>query len=134
MKFLNTFVPLVLGISLLTCNKDDQHRGPNQNTTHFVGKWTGTFGYDTCGSGNYFSIRIKQDGVFEELGNTGIVKGAGTWIIEGNTLKASYKMAFSPFNQYTIIAAINSAWNIEGSWGYDNDGTDGGHILLNRQQ
>jgi hypothetical protein len=43
-------------------------------------------------------------------------------------------MKFSPFNEYTVLATVNSATGkIEGSWGYDDDGADGGKILLVKQ-
>ena len=63
-----------------------------------------------------------------------MAKGEGTYKIKGNTLKGTYKMKFSPFNQYSVIATINpTTGKIEGSWGYDDSGDDGGKILLSKQ-
>jgi hypothetical protein len=54
--------------------------------------------------------------------------------VQGSTLKGTYKMLFSPFNEYCVLVTHNqSTGKIEGSWGYDKNGSDGGKILLAKQ-
>ena len=136
MSFLKTFaLLLILGSSFVACKKDDNDKpGSNPDAAPFIGKWTGTFGYDNSNSGYFFAINVKADGVIQELNASGVAKGQGTWTLQGTTLKGSYKMLFSPFNQYSVITKVNaSTGKMEGSWGYDGDGGDGGQILLTKQ-
>ena len=134
MKFLKhlTYV-LLLSTAFLACKKD-KASSENPAATKFYGKWVGSFGFDEDVTGYFFSVNVKPDGVFQELNSSSVAKGEGTWKIEGNILRGNYKMKFSPFNEYTVLATINaSTGKMEGSWGYDGDGTDGGKILLEKQ-
>ena len=134
MKYLKhlTYV-LLLSTAFVACKKDKAST-ENPGAVKFQGKWTGTFGFDSENAGYFFSLNVKPDGTFQELNSSGVAKGEGSWKIEGNTLRGNYKMKFSPFNEYTVLPIINTATGkMEGSWGYDDDGTDGGKILLDKQ-
>jgi hypothetical protein len=133
MKSLRQFAcVLLLSTAFLACKKD---KGPSTdpNATKFYGKWVGTYGYDSEMTGYFFSLLIKSDGVIQELNSSGSAKSNGTWSMHGTTLKGTYKMNFAPYSQYSVIATINAATGkMEGSWGYEGNGADGGKTLLTK--
>lgn len=135
MKILKHFASvLLLSTIFLACKKDNNGPSTDPNATKFIGKWVGTYGFDSDVSGYFFALNIKSDGVIQELNSSGVAKGEGTWTMQGNTLKGTYKMKFSPFNEYSVLATVNtSTGKIEGSWGYDDNGADGGKMLLSKQ-
>lgn len=136
MKSLKSFaLLLLLGIAFAACKKDkDESSFNNAGSEPFIGKWTGTYGFDSNVPSYFFSLNIKADGVIQELNSSGVAKGEGTWTMQGNTLKGVYKMKFSPYNEYSVLATFQaSTGKIEGTWGYDANGADGGKILLSKQ-
>jgi len=135
MKILkNLAYVLLLSTAFVACKKDKASTSNDPNAQKFFGKWVGTYGFDSDVTGYYFSLNIKSDGTFQELNSSGVAKGQGSWTMQGNTLRGNYKMLFSPYNEYTVLATVNSTTGkIEGSWGYDGSGTDGGKILLVKQ-
>ena len=135
MKILKHFASvLLLSTIFLACNKDNDGPKTDPNAAKFFGKWVGTYGFDSDVPGYFFALNIKSDGVIQELNSSGVAKGEGSWTIQGSTLKGVYKMKFSPFNEYSVLATVNSATGkIEGTWGFDSNGADGGKILLTKQ-
>ena len=135
-------VHIIAGLFLLVtvfaaCSKDDSTSPAPlpAGSGAFIGKWTGNYGFDSETPAIYFALNIKADGVIQELNSSGVAKGEGSWTMQGNVLKGTYTMKFSPYNKYSVQAVVNSSTGkIEGTWGYDNDGTDGGKILLTKQQ
>ena len=135
MEFLKGFVfVLLLSTAFIACKKDNDKENNSASSAQFIGKWVGTYGFDNEVPDNFFSMNIKSDGVIQELNSSGVAKGQGTWIMQGTILKGTYKMLFSPYNEYSVIATVNQAsGKIEGSWGYDKNGSDGGKIILAKQ-
>jgi len=135
MRSLKSFaLLLILSTAFLACKKDKDESSNQAGSESFMGKWTGTYGFDNDFPGYFFSLNIKSDGVIQELNSSGVAKGEGTWTMQGSALKGVYKMKFSPYNEYSVIATFNPATGkIEGTWGYDNNGADGGKILLAKQ-
>ena len=124
---------LLLTSVFAACKKDKDSSPSNSEAQQFYGKWVGTYGFDNDVPGYFFSLNIQSDGTIQELKSNGDAKGQGTWKVEGSVLKGTYKMLFSPFNEYSVIATVNSSTGkIEGTWGYDGDGSDGGKILLTK--
>ena len=124
---------LLLSTAFVACKKD-KASSENPAATKFHGKWVGTFGFDEDVTGYFFSLNVEPGGVIQELNFSGVATGEGTWKIEGNTLKGNYKMKFSPFNEYSVVAIINqTTGKMEGSWGYDGNGTTGGKMLLEKK-
>ena len=135
MKLLkSTALVLFFATLFVACKKDKDQPSDAITAIPFMGKWTGTYGFDNETPGYFFSLNIKSGGVIQELNSSGVAKGEGTYKMQGNTLKGTYKMKFSPYNQYSVIAVINpTTGKIEGTWGYDDSGNDGGKILLSKQ-
>jgi len=135
MKSLCFTILLFLGFSLVACNKDKDSAIPSNNGSpaSFIGKWTGKYGFSNDVPDHFFSLNIKTDGEIQELNSSGVAKGKGTWVMQGNTLKGNYKMLFIPFSEYSVIVTVNPSGQMEGTWGYDKDGTDGGKLLLAKQ-
>jgi len=136
MKLLKCFAfVLLLSTAFVACKKDNDgisSTPPNPSASPFTGKWIGKFGFNDETPNAFFSLNIKSNGEIQELNSSGVAKGKGTYTIEGSVLKGTYKMVFSPFNEYSVIATVNAAGKMEGSWGYDKNGTDGGKILLSK--
>jgi hypothetical protein len=135
MKFFKRLAVVLLIASVFTaCKKDKDSSSSNSEAQQFYGKWVGTYGFDNDVPAYFFSLNIASDGSIQELNSSGVAKGQGTWKVTGSTLKGTYKMLFSPYNEYSVIATINSSTGkMEGSWGYDDNGSDGGKILLSKQ-
>ena len=135
MKFLKSAAMiLLLSITFIACDKDNDDSKPNGNSSKFIGKWVGTYGFGSSNSDDYFALNIKSNGDIQEIGeHSGAATGQGTWKMEGNTLVGDYKMLWSPFNQYGVRVTINAAGKMEGTWGSDGSTTDGGKVLLIKQ-
>ena len=125
---------LLLTSVFTACKKDKDSSSHSPEAQQFFGKWVGTYGFDNDVPGYFFSLNIKADGTIQELKSNGDAKGQGTWTVQGSVLKGNYKMTFSPYNEYSVVATVNaSTGKIEGSWGYDGNGSDGGKIALVKQ-
>ena len=125
---------LLLASAFTACKKDKDSASSNHDDQKYFGKWVGTYGFDNDIPGYFFSLNIKSNGTIQELKSNGDPNGEGTWKMEGSTLKGTYKMLFSPYNEYSVVATVNSSTGkIEGTWGYDDDGADGGKIVLSKQ-
>ena len=125
---------LFMSAAFLACKKDKESTPGTAGSANLIGKWVGSYGFDSDVPGYFFSLNIKSDGVIQELTSAGAAKGEGTWSMQGTTLKGVYTMKFSPYNEYSVLVSFNSSTGkIEGSWGYDDNGADGGKILLAKQ-
>ena len=130
MKLLNTFSLVVLSLSLfIACSKNSDV--PYTAET-MQGKWIGNYGFDNDAPTHFFSIQIKPGGVIQELNSSGVAKGAGTWKLEGNTIKGTWKMLFAPYNEYSLSVSVNGNGQMVGTWGYDKDPADGGKVLMSK--
>lgn len=118
-------------VSFVSCKKDSNNTTASSET--FTGKWTGKYGFGAETPNNFFSLNIKPDGEIQELNSSGVAKGKGNWTVQGKTLKGTYKMLFSPFNEYSVLVTVNTEGKMQGSWGYDSNGTDGGLLTLSKQ-
>ena len=125
---------VLLASAFTACKKEKDALSSNPEAQKYLGKWVGNYGFDNDVPGYFFSLNINSNGSIQELKSNGDPKGEGTWKMDGATLKGTYKMLFSPYNEYSVEATINSSTGkLEGTWGYDGDGTDGGKILLSKQ-
>jgi hypothetical protein len=124
-------ITLVVSTAFLACKKDSSK--PSTSPA-IAGVYDGKYGFDTETPGNDYTLNVRADGVIQEIGqSSGHATGQGTWQLNGNTLTATYKMLFSPYNQYSIVATFDAATGkLTGTWGYDNNGTDGGKIDMKK--
>jgi hypothetical protein len=120
-------ITLVVSSAFLACKKDSSKPS---TTPAIAGLYDGKYGFDNETPDSDYTLNITANGVIEEIGqSSGKPTGQGTWQLNGNTLTATYKMLFSPYNQYSIVATFDAAkGKLTGTWGYDNSGTDGGKI------
>ncbi|MBC7947313.1 MAG: hypothetical protein H7Y42_05500 [Chitinophagaceae bacterium] len=124
MKFLKlSILTTVFSICVLACNKDSDGTASQP----IAGKWVGTYGFGNESPAIYYAFNIKSNGVIEELSQSGNSKGSGTWNLNGNTFTAHYQWK-APLNTiYTVIATYDVATGkLTGTWGYDDDGDNGG--------
>ena len=90
------------------------------------------------GTGNnapssFYSFNVKENGVLEELNNSGMVVGTGTWTISGETFKGKYLTVF-PTASYSVKATFDLTTDkLTGTWGYGDSETDGGKWFMNKE-
>ena len=122
MKFLKFAVAaLLFPMFLLSCSKDNDTASPVE------GKWQGLYGNDGGVPSYLYRLNVRHGGVIEELNSAGMVKGSGSWNFSGNTFTAHYQWK-APLNTvFTIKATYDPSTNkLTGTWGFDDDATDGG--------
>jgi hypothetical protein len=120
---------LLLTVSFVACKKDSEPKSAGS----FEGTWKGKFGFGNDEPEGFIGFNIKSGGLFQEIGaSSGNPIGEGTWTMAGTTLKATYKMLFSPFNEYSVSINVDQAGLMTGTWGYDKSATDGGKVKLNK--
>ena len=130
MKMLKSLTLIVLFLPLVfACSKSNDAPSPAES---MHGKWIGTYGFDNENPTHYFSLNIKPGGIFQELNGSGVAKGQGSWILQGNVIKANWKMLFAPYNEYSASISLNASGQIIGTWGYDKDPSDGGKVLMSK--
>lgn len=122
---------LAIATGFVACNKDSDDVTPSPVEGTYVGKYG--FGNDTPDLD--FIFKVSPGGIFQEISaSTGNVKGQGTWSVNGNTLTATYTMLFSPYNKYSVSGTYDPATQkMTGTWGYDNNVTDGGKMEMAKQ-
>jgi len=125
-------ITLLVSTGFLSCKKDSSK--PSSSSPAIAGRFDGKYGFDSETPDNDYTLNIRADGVIQEIGQaSGKPTGQGTWQLNGNTLTATYKMLFSPYNQYSIVATFDAATGkLTGTWGYDNSGTDGGKLDMTK--
>ncbi len=124
-------IALAVSTGFLACKKDSATPLPTQAV---AGRYDGKFGFDNETPDNDYTLNIKSDGVIQEIGqSSGNPTGQGTWKLNGNTLSATYKMLFAPYNQYSLVATFDAkTGKLTGTWGYDNSATDGGKLDMTK--
>ena len=104
---------LALVFLAASCSKDDTNPPASNPTAQ--GNWTGTGQYGTSG-GNptyVFTINFKAGGTVEIVGNNSVAidNATGTWQMEQDSVKASYRYAGSSAN-YTLSAMYSASSNV----------------------
>jgi hypothetical protein len=132
MKFIKLFIlGLIVSTVFLSCKKDNTGATASKS---LQGKWVGTYGFGNETPHVFYSFNIKASGVIEELSQAGNSKGSGTWNLNGNSFTATYQWK-SPMNTvYSVVAIYDPATGkLTGTWGYDNNNTNGGLWEQSRQ-
>ena len=116
-------VSFVLLSVFASCSKNNGDLNP----IDIEGRWIGTYINDASGNSFYFSFKIKPGGVIEEVNNSGVAIGEGTWELDNTTNVFTAKYTWYTGGSYSVIAAFNSgSAKLIGDWGYGNSNTDGG--------
>lgn len=125
-------IALVIATGFAACNKDSDDE---VISSPVEGSYAGKYGFGTDAPDLDFKFKVSPGGIFQEIStSTGNVKGQGTWTLNGNTLTATYTMLFSPFNKYSVSGTYDPATKkITGTWGYDNNPSDGGKMEMAKQ-
>lgn len=106
-----------------SCSKDND----DSNPVDIEGRWIGSYINDASGNSFYFSFKIKPGGVIEEVNNSGVAIGAGTWELDAATNVFTAKYTWYAGGIYSVIAAFDSeSAKLVGDWGYGDSNTDGG--------
>lgn len=129
----STVTIVFIAFACTSCKKDKDDVATSSSS--IVGTYTGMYGFGNDTPDNDQKYKIKSGGVFQEIGlNSGSVIGEGTWQLNGTTLTAAYTMNFSPYNKYSISATFNeSTGKLIGTWGGENNPSDGGKIDMTKQ-
>jgi len=133
-KFLKFMAIIFLGgLTFVSCKKDHVDQPAALSVE---GVYSGKYGFGNDVPTEDQKYNIKAGGVFQEIGtNSGTVVGQGTWQMNGNTLTATYSIVWSPFSTYSISATFDPATGkLTGTWGNDNNSSDGGKIDMSKQQ
>ena len=133
MKILKTaIIALLLSTVFLACKKESTTT--TTESAPVEGMFIGKYGFGNDSPDKNYSLNLKGNGIIQELGqSSGNPTGEGTWKMKGNNLTASYKMLYSPFSDYYIVAVFNPATGtLSGTWGYEAGGTDGGKFTVIR--
>jgi hypothetical protein len=133
MLFKSIAMVLLAAFTFISCKKDNDI--PPPATVAIEGLYAGKYGFDNEVPDNDQKYKIKAGGVFQEISiHNGSVVGQGSWLLNGSTLTATYTMVFSPYDKYSISATFNASTNkLTGTWGSDNNPTDGGKIEMIKQ-
>jgi hypothetical protein len=132
-KFLRLVTIMLLAtFTFVSCKKDNDVKPVAFSVE---GMYSGKSGFGNDLPSEDQKYNIKAGGVFQEIGtNSGSVVGQGTWQMNGNTLTATYSIVWSPFSTYSISASFDPVTGkLTGTWGYDNNASDGGKIDMTRQ-
>ncbi|HVF81635.1 MAG TPA: hypothetical protein VM884_06860 [Flavisolibacter sp.] len=125
------FFALITNV-FLACKKDKPDVVLSK--AEVAGIYEGKFGTGANNPSSFYSFNLKEDGTMVELGNTGAVKGTGTWTLKGNTVTATHKYTF-PANAFFISTGTYEAGErkITGTWGYGSSDNDGGKWYMTKK-
>ena len=125
-------IALVFATGFVACNKDSDDDVINAPVE---GTYVGKYGFGNDNPDLDFKFKVSPGGIFQEISTTtGNVKGQGTWSVNGNTLTATYTMLFSPYSKYSVSGTFDAATKkMTGTWGYDNNTSDGGKMDMLQQ-
>jgi hypothetical protein len=125
-------IALVIATGFVACNKDSDDK---VISSPVEGTYAGKYGFGTDAPDLDFKFKVSPGGIFQEIGaSSGNATGQGTWTLNGNTLSATYTMLFSPFNKYSVSGTYDPATKkLTGTWGYDNNPSDGGKMEMAKQ-
>jgi len=131
-KMKMALLALVFATGFVACNKDSNDE---VISSPVEGTYVGKYGFGNDNPGLDFKFKVSPGGIFQEIStSTGNVKGQGTWSVNGNTLTATYAMLFSPYSKYSVSGTYDPATQkMTGTWGYDNNVSDGGKMDMARQ-
>jgi hypothetical protein len=133
MKFLRNALVALAMLLAVACSKNSDKPSPSSTDT-IEGTWVGKYGTGNNNPGSFFSFNIKANGVIEEIGSDGQVKGTGTWKLENKILSATYTWVPPSGTKFSVLGAFNAAQGkILGNWGYGNSVTDGGLWEMNKK-
>ena len=123
-------VVMLAAITFASCKKDDVKPVP----ASIEGQYSGKYGFGNDAPDTEYKLYFKPGGILEEIGvNSGMVMGQGTWQVNGNMVTGKYTIVYPPNSKYSISAEFNPATNkLTGTWGYDDNATDGGKFELTR--
>jgi hypothetical protein len=131
MKFLKiAFIALLFQTVFIACKKETA----TTPSAPVEGMYLGKYGFGNETPDKNYTLQLKSNGIIQELGqSSGNPTGEGSWQLKGNNFTASYKMLFSPFSDYYIVAVLNpSTGTLSGTWGYKPGGIDGGLFNLKK--
>lgn len=123
---------LLASFTFVSCKKD---KVDQPATVAVEGMYSGKYGFGNDAPDTDQKYNIKAGGVFQEIGtNSGTVVGEGTWQMNGNTLTATYTIVWAPYSKYSVSATFDQATGkLTGTWGNDNNSSDGGKIDMQKQ-
>jgi len=129
MKFNKLLIATLFASAILVaCRKD------NKSNAALEGSWTGRYGFENEGLSEFYSFRIKPDGVLEEYGEAGMKIGTGRWTLENNIFSGYTISTLGSENKYSVIAAFDaSGGKLSGNWGFGESTTDGGTWEMQKQ-
>jgi hypothetical protein len=120
-----------LFLALAACKKDN---GPTISKEEVSGIYIGKYGNDDNSPSTFFSFNIKPDGTMQELNNSGLAIGNGTYTLSGNTFLASYHWTFPVNTFFTAKATYDPATKqLTGTWGWASSESDGGKWYMKKQ-
>ena len=131
MRVAKFFIMMLIATAALTaCKKDSS----SSSDKAIEGKWVGKYGFDNEAPSEFYSFNIKPGGILEEIGQTGLKIGEGTWKLENNIFTGVTYSTLGSNSKYSVIAAYDQAkGKLLGDWGFDDSATDGGTWEMTKQ-
>jgi len=122
---------LMISSCFVSCSKDSN----SNDIKPIEGLYVGHYGFGNDSPNEDYKLNVKAGGVIQEIGiSSGAVTGKGTWQLDGDVLSGTYTMVFPPYNVYSVIGTFNpSNGKLVGTWGFDENPTDGGKMDMKRQ-
>lgn len=135
MKFLKIAAVVLFSTAIFaSCKKDNDNVQSPGPSSGIEGKWMGNYGHDGEMPSIVYRFNIKNGGIIEELNASDLVKGSGTWSLNGNTFYAHYQWKAPLLTIFTVTGTYNSSSKkLSGTWGYDDDATNGGMWEMTKQ-
>jgi hypothetical protein len=136
----NLSLLLIISLTLFaSCKKDDVKPSSNgtpvtppQLTGPVTGRWIGTGGYDLASTGFYYSLNVKSNGTIEEINASNVVKGTGTWTLNGTLFHASYHPVYSSTNTIVVAVFDSVQKKLDGTWHYENNPSFYGNFIMSK--
>ncbi len=142
MRFLKfSILTILLSTFFIACEKEkvaapeptpDGLPIPVPETKPVQGKWMGNR-YSHDKSVPYsFGFDVKADAKLEVLNASKQVIGAGTWSFDNDVFTAAYVITATGITYSVRSTFFDKPDNIEGTWGFDNNNSNGGSWGMSR--
>jgi len=110
MKHTSMAIAMVAMLAITACSKKQSPQAVSEEPVTAIGFWEGKIGAGTT-MGLYYGVLLHKNGTMRAYqggsDSASALKADGTWQINGNSIKLTYKMASAASN--TICSALSNS-------------------------